>query len=63
MFVQLLLSKRVVMQGEHLAGRHVGRSLPVLAMWECCVSLCENSGKRLRFSNQLKYRRITTLGI
>jgi hypothetical protein len=28
--------------------------LPVLATWECCVSLCKNSGKRLRFLNQLE---------
>jgi hypothetical protein len=42
-------------QVEHLV-RRVGcsRLLPVLATWECCVSLCENSGKRLRFSNQLE---------
>jgi hypothetical protein len=41
-----------VMQGRTFCGRHVGahvgrsRLLPVLATWECCVSLCENSGKR-----------------
>jgi hypothetical protein len=32
---------------KHLAGRQRDCSwlLPVLATWECCVSLCENSGK------------------